>query len=99
MLRRSCCVLACAWVLWEQTLGMISGSGRGGLFTWDPLGAFDTKADCEKAKIAAIAAPPQPPPDSLQDKANKLKGAPQPKPSEKTSQPKRVCLPDTVNPK
>ena len=74
MLRRFC-VLACAWVLWEQALGMVAG-GRGGLFTWEPLEAFDAKAGCEKAKAAA----------------------PQAKPGEK-SQPRRVCLPDTINPK
>ena len=74
-------MLACAWVLWEQALGMMAGGSRGGLFTWEPQEAFDTKAACEKAKTAAIAA------------------APQPKPGEKTSQRKRVCLPDTLNPK
>ena len=80
MLRRFC-VLACAWVLWEQALGMISGGGRGSLFTWEQLEAFNTKAECDKAKTAATAA------------------APQPKPGEKRSQLKRVCLPDTINPK
>ena len=60
MLRRQLCVLACAWILWQQALGMVGG-GRGNLFTWEPQEAFDTKATCDKARAAASTATTQAP--------------------------------------
>lgn len=77
-MRRGFYVLACAWILWEEALGITAVGGRGGLKTWEPQKAFESKAACDKALDVVTAA-------ASSDQATRGK--------------KRICLPDTVNPK